>query len=210
MAGLSSPRSCRHVQEGSCLPLPPLALKTSLEGSQSLRGPQTLPQTLPQVSSAGNTARAGLAGKWLGQASLAASLFAPGAVRAGLGRAGGSRSQHSRGGLGGQAEGRDRVLTPSCPSYRHQQNHAGMLHLLKHTHGSHTLKACTCECICTHPDTCRNAYILTLTATQAPLTPVRQRKSLTHHAFLKVSSPQRPSQSQSRGWSGCRASCSKS
>lgn len=47
MAGLSSPRSCGHVQEGSCPPPPPLALKTSLEGSQSLGGPQTLPHTLP-------------------------------------------------------------------------------------------------------------------------------------------------------------------
>lgn len=120
MAGLSSPGSCGAPlgraeetaggQGGSPWPcLPPLTLRASeasLEGSHSLECPQTQPPTLPQVSVAGNTARAGLGGQWVGQSFLATSLFAPRAAQAGLGRAGGSRSQHSRGGLGGQASGK--------------------------------------------------------------------------------------------------------
>lgn len=150
MAGLSSPRSCGHVQGGSCPSPPPLALKASLKGSQLLGGPQTLPHTLPQVSSAGNTARAGLGGKWLGQFLPAASLFSrlplfPQGVRAGLGRAGGSRSQHSKGGLGGQARGKGQSINPfvsilsvpaeSCRCSPSFETHTGHTHS-KHAHVS--------------------------------------------------------------------------
>lgn len=66
-----------HFQGGFRPSLPPLTLESILEGSQSLGGPQTLSHTLRQVSSAGNTARTGLGGQWLGQSFPATSLFAP-------------------------------------------------------------------------------------------------------------------------------------
>ena len=118
------------------LPLPLWLSKHPWRAPRVWEAPRHCRTPSPQVSSAGNTARAGLGGKWLGQSSPAASLFAPRAIQASLGRAGGSRYWHSRGGLGGQAEKGQSVLTPSCPSYQYQQNHAGVLHLLN-THTGH-------------------------------------------------------------------------
>ena len=60
----------------------------------------------------------------------------------------------------------------------------------EHTHRSHTVKVCTREC--TYTLTLRHAEILTLTVTQAPLTPVRQWKSLIHHAFPPPRGPLSP------------------
>ena len=87
----------------------------------------------------------GLVSSFLLPPSFPASLFSPRAVRAGLGRAGGSRSQHSKGGLGGQARGKGRSINPfmsilsvpaeSCRCAPSFETHTGHTHS-KHAHVS--------------------------------------------------------------------------
>lgn len=121
-AGALSGRAGEGLEEtawegrlSSCSPSFSYSLEAFLEVSCILDGPQALPHTLTQVSSAGN--RATQCGQWAGHSFPATSPFALRAAQAGLDWAGGSRFQHSRGAQGGQAPGIGvgKRLTHQCP-----------------------------------------------------------------------------------------------